>query len=62
MCNRKTCMNTGVNNFPLKLSVKAFVDYDDESAIECTKPLMSRLAEKLDWNALKLTLASVSLI
>lgn len=55
-------MNTGVNNFPLKLSVKAFVDYDDESAIECTKPLMSRLAEKLDWNALKLTLASVSLI
>lgn len=49
-------MNTGVVNFPLKLKVKHFIDYDDESAIACTKPLMQRLAEKLDWNALNLTL------
>ena len=53
MCNKKTCMNTGVVNFPLKLNIKSWVDYDDEAAIECTKPLMARLAEKLDWIALR---------
>lgn len=60
MCNKKTCMNTGVKNFPLLLKCEKWVDYDDESAIACTKALMRRLAEKLDWAALRETLASVS--
>ena len=49
MCNKKSCMNTGVKNFPLKLRCDKWVDYDDEAAIECSIPLMSRLAEKIDW-------------
>jgi len=60
MCNKKTCMNMAVNNFPLKLVVTKWEDYDDESAIECSKTLISRLAEKLDWQALRTTLATVS--
>jgi hypothetical protein len=59
LCNKKTCMNKGVNNFPLALKVKSYVDLSEESAIECTKQLMSRLAEKLDWDALKATLDTV---
>ncbi len=57
MCNKKTCMNTGVKNFPLMLRCDKWADYDDETAIECTKTLMLRLAEKLDWPALRETLA-----
>ena len=60
MCNKKTCMNTGVKNFPLALKCDKWVDYDDETALPCTKNLMRRLAEKLDWPALCETLASVS--
>jgi hypothetical protein len=47
-------------NFPLKIKVNAWIDYDDDSAIACTTPLMKRLTEKLDWQALRATLASVS--
>ena len=57
MCNKKTCMNIGVKNFPLMLRCDKWADYDDETAIECTKTLMLRLAEKLDWPALRETLA-----
>lgn len=60
MCNRKSCTAPGVVNFPLKLKVAAWLDYDDESAIQCTTPLMKRLAEKLDWAALRATLETVS--
>ncbi len=60
LCNKKTCMNKGVNNFPLRLTVTKWIDYDDEAAIECTMPLMTRLAEKLEWAALRETVASVS--
>ena len=52
ICNRKSCTAAGIVNFPLKLKVIAWVDYDDESAIQCTAPLMKRLAEKLEWPAL----------
>ena len=33
MCNKKTCMNTGVKNFPLMLRCDKWADYDDETAI-----------------------------
>jgi hypothetical protein len=56
MCNKKTCMNQGVNNFPLQVRCDKWVDYDDDTAIQCTKVLMLRLAEKIDWPALKATL------
>ena len=60
VCNRKTCQATGVVNFPLNLQVAKWEDYDDESTMDCTKPLMTRLAEKIDWNALKQTASTVS--
>jgi hypothetical protein len=60
VCNKKTCMNQGVKNFPLQLKVDKWIDYDDESTLECSKPLMSNLAMKLDWDALRQTVASVS--
>ena len=53
MCNKKTCMGTGAKNFPLLLRVDEWLDYSDENAIECTSALMKRLAEKLDWPALR---------
>ena len=59
MCNRKGCTT---NNFPLLLKVVSYKDYDEETAMECTRPLMSRLLEKLDWPALRATVASVSFI
>lgn len=61
MCNKKSCMNTGVKNFPLQLRCDKWTDYDEETAIQCTKALMTRLAEKLEWQALTDTLATVSL-
>jgi hypothetical protein len=60
LCNRKSCINQGVNNFPLRLTVTKWEDYDDEAAIECTMALMTRLAEKLEWAALRDTVATVS--
>jgi hypothetical protein len=59
MCNKKTCMNTGVKNFPLMLRCEKWQDHDDESAVRCTKNLMLKLAEKIDWQALKETLKQV---
>ena len=47
-------------NFPLKLEVVKWEDYDDESAMPMTKPLMQKLAEKLDWPALRQTVETVS--
>ena len=59
ICNRKSCTAPGIVNFPLKLNVNAWVDYDDESALQCTAPLMKRLSEKLEWAALRQTVHSV---
>lgn len=59
MCNKKTCMGTGAKNFPLLLKVDEWLDYSDENAIECTSALMKRLAEKLDWPALRSTVDAV---
>ena len=60
LCNRKTCINVGVKNFPLKLTVQEYKDYDDESALECNKNLMKRLLEKVEWQALRETVSTVS--
>ena len=60
VCNRKPCQAAGIMNFPLKLMVSKWEDYDDESAMPMTKPLMSKLAEKLDWLALRQTVDTVS--
>jgi hypothetical protein len=60
VCNRKSCTAPGIINFPLKLKCTAWIDYDDESAIQCTAPLMKRLSEKLEWPALRSTLETVS--
>ena len=61
VCNRKACQTAGVVNFPLKLNVTKWEDYDDESAMPMTKPLMLKLSEKLDWMALRQTISTVSL-
>ena len=60
VCNKKACQAAGVVNFPLKLEVSKWEDYDDESAMPMTKPLMTKLAEKLDWPALRQTVDTVS--
>ena len=60
VCNIKACQAPGVQNFPLNLNITKWSDYDDESTMDCTKKLMTRLAEKIDWNALKETANKVS--
>ena len=61
ICNRKSCSNGMVKNFPLKLTVGEWKDYDEETAMQCTKTLMKRLCEKLEWTALVDTVKTVSL-
>ena len=61
VCNRKTCQAPGITNFPLKLVVQKWQDFDDESTMPCTRALMSKLAEKLDWEAFTNTVRSVSI-
>jgi len=60
ICNRKACSGAGIKNFPLRLKVSEWSDYDEDTAIACTTPLVKRLAEKLEWGALRETVASVS--
>lgn len=62
VCNKKTCANTGVKNYPLELVVSKWADYDDESAMECSKGLIKTLVAKLDWPAFRQTILSVSLL
>ena len=52
MCNKKGCTT---NNFPLKLIANKVEMYNEDSVMEYTKPLMQRLFEKLDMDALRLT-------
>lgn len=56
MCNKKGCTK---NNFPLKLVVKNFADFEPENAQEYSPMLMQRLLEKIDWPALRTTVASI---
>ena len=62
VCNRKACSAAGIINFPLKLIVNKWEDYDDESAMPMTKPVVSKVSEKLDWAALCQTVSSVSIL
>ncbi len=53
MCNKKGCTK---NNFPLKLIVTKFEDYEGEESVDFNKVLVQRLCEKVDWAALQATL------
>ena len=53
MCNKKGCTT---NNFPLKLVAQKVEMYNEDSMMEYSKPLMQRLFEKLDMDALRVTL------
>lgn len=52
MCNKKGCTK---NNFPLRLTVRAYQDFEPENAQEYSPVLMQRLLEKIDWPALRAT-------
>ena len=60
VCNKRTCQAAGVVNFPLRLNVTTWSDYDDDSVMPCTRPLMAKLVEKIDWPALRQTVSTVS--
>ena len=60
VCNKRVCQTAGVVNFPLQLIVNTWNDFDDDSAMPCTRPLMAKLVEKVDWNALRQTVSTVS--
>ena len=62
MCNKRTCQAPGVINFPLALAVSSWSDYEDDSTMPCSRPLMAKLAEKLEWTALRNTVGSVSIL
>ena len=52
MCNKKGCTT---NNFPLKVIATKVEMYGEDSLMEYSKPLMQRLFEKLDMDALRVT-------
>ena len=52
MCNKKGCTT---NNFPLKVIATKVEMYGEDSLMEYSKPLMQRLFEKLDMDALRAT-------
>ena len=56
MCNKKGCTT---NNFPLKVIATKVEMYNEESAMEYSAPLMQRLCEKIDYNALYTTVQSL---
>ena len=60
VCNKRTCQAPGVINFPLRLIVNSWNDYDDDNTMPCTRPLMAKLSEKLEWGALRQTVGEVS--
>ncbi len=60
VCNKKTCQAPGVQNFPLRLVVQDWNELGDDSTMPCTKPLMLKLSEKVEWAALRETVNSVS--
>ena len=60
VCNKRTCQAAGVVNFPLRLNVTTWNDCDDDNSMPCTKPLMLKLSEKLEWSALRQTVHAVS--
>ena len=56
VCNKKSCANTGVKNFPLYLSVDKWADYADEDVLSCKPNVIRQLCGKLDWQAFRETL------
>ena len=58
MCNKKGCTQ---NNFPLKLVVANWKDLDTENTQQYNPALLTRLLEKIDWQALRSTVSSVSI-
>ena len=52
MCNKKGCTT---NNFPLKVIAEKVEMYGEDSLMEYSKPLMQRLFEKIDMDALRVT-------
>ena len=59
VCNKRTCQAPGIVNFPLNLTVASWSDFDDDSTMPCTRPLMAKLAEKLEWGALRQTVSQL---
>ena len=57
MCNKKGCT---ANNFPLRLVASKVELYSEEALMEYSKPLMQRLLEKLDINALRQTASELN--
>ena len=53
VCNKRACQAPGIQNFPLNLNVTSWSDYDEDSTMPCTRPLIAKLAEKIDWGALQ---------
>ena len=49
MCNKNGCTT---NNFPLRVIATKVEIYNEDSAMEYTKPLMQRLLDKIDYPAL----------
>ena len=49
MCNKKGCTQ---NNFPLRVIATKVEEYNQESLMEYSKPLIQRLVEKIDYPAL----------
>ena len=60
VCNKRTRQAPGVVNFPLKLNVTTWNDGEEDSAMPCSKPLMAKLMEKIEWPALRSTVNQVS--
>jgi len=58
LCNKKTCQ--GKNNFPLRLVVTKMEEWNDERAMDYNSELMKRMCDKVEWKALKQTVAQVS--
>ena len=40
-------------------TVASWSDFDDDSTMPCTRPLMAKLAEKLEWGALRQTVSQL---
>ena len=56
MCNKKGCTT---NNYPLKLVVNEFRDIEQMGQFPCTPQFMERMADKVDWAALRATVATL---
>ena len=53
ICNKKGCTT---NNYPLRIQANKVEIYQEEAQMEYSKPLMQKIAQKLDLVALNQTL------